>query len=259
VKFLSYFSIQALVLISVISLANAQENKESKGKIDKRCLIFNGFTGLSVPGNDLVKDYGTFGEIGGGVMFQSKSKWLFGLDFSYFFGNGVKKDPVANLRNEEGQIIGNNGSYATFKVFQRGFQFPHLKFGRTFALRKNPIQNSFGGLTLISGIGWFQHWTYIQDLSKKTPQFSKDYINGYDRMTNGPSVGFWVGYLFIPNRSKINFHLEGGYFASFTKTKRYDFANNFLPNEKRVDSMVQLRLRICFTVRSKAEEEYYYY
>ena len=81
-KFLSYFSIQALVLISVISLANAQENKESKGKIDKRCLIFNGFTGLSVPGNDLVKDYGTFGEIGGGVMFQSKSKWLFGLEAS---------------------------------------------------------------------------------------------------------------------------------------------------------------------------------
>ena len=247
-----------LCLTFKFSMIFSQEKKNVPLRIDKRCLVFSGFAGIALPGDDLSKDYGTYGEIGGGILYQSRTKWLIGLEGSYFFGNGVKTDPVSNLRNAEGSIVGNDGSYATFKIFQRGAQFPLLKFGKTISLKKNPRHNKLGGLTLMGGGGWFQHWTYIQDLSKKTDQFSERYIDGYDRLTNGPGFGAWVGYIFLPTSSKINFHLEGGYFVSFTERKRYDFANNLPAGQKRTDSFFQLRLKICFTVRSKAEDEFYY-
>ena len=254
--------VKTAVLLTVafisFNLLAQDKKKEAVGE-SKRCLIFSGFAGLSVPGADLARDYGSFGEIGGGILYQSKTKWLIGIDLAYLFGNTVTNDPVANLRNEEGNIIGNNGSYATFKVFQRGFNLPIIKLGKTIPLRKNPKYNTHGGLTLMAGGGWLQHWTYIQDLSKKTDQFSKDYIDGYDQLRNGPGFGGWIGYIFLPEKSKLNFHLEGGYFAGFTEKKRYDFANNIPAGQKKTDSMLQLRLRICFTIRSKAEEEYYYY
>jgi hypothetical protein len=236
-----------------------QEKKEGTSDEQKRCVIFSGSTSLCLPQKDLANEFGTMGEIGASIMYQSQTRWLMGLDFGYFFGNSVKNDPIANLRNEDGNVIGNNGSYATFKIFMRGFQFPLLKFGKTIALSKNPVHNTFGGLTLLAGAGWLQHWTQIQDLSKKTPQFSEDYIDGYDRLTSGTGFGAWVGYIYLPAKSKLNFHLEGGYFLASTQTRRYNFSTNTPPGEKRVDGIMQLRLRICFTVKSKTENEFYYY
>jgi len=236
-----------------------QDKKAEQVREQKRCVIFSGLAGLCLPQGDLGNDYGTIGEIGASVMYQNKNRWLMSVDFGYFFGNTVKKDPIENLRNADGNVIGNDGSYATFKIFHRGFQFPLIKFGKTIPLVKNPKNNTLGGLTLLAGAGWLQNWTYIQDLSKKTPQFSKDYIKGYDRLTSGPGFGAWVGYIYLPTKSKLNFHLEGGYFVASTENRRYDFSTNTPSGKNRIDGMIQLRLKICFTVKSKAEEEFYYY
>ena len=236
-----------------------QVSAQGKDSLRTRCLIFSGFAGFSSPGGDLAKDYGNYGELGGGILYQAKSKVLIGLDFSYFFGNAVKNDPVPNLRDPNGNIIGVDGSYAVFKVFQRAFQFPMIKAGKTFSLTANPKKNILGGITAMAGAGWFQHWTYIQDLSKKTPQFSGDYIDGYNRMASGPSFGAWIGYLYLPASGNINFHVEAGYFQAFTKSRRFDFSTATPAGGNRVDSMLQLRLRICFTVRSRPEETFYYY
>lgn len=224
-----------------------------------RVLLFSGFAGVGVPSRDLAKDYGTYGEIGAGIWYKSGSDWLFGVDFSYLFGNGVKNDPVPNLRDKDGNIIGTNGSYATFKVFQRGYQFPLIKFGKVFSFKKIHQSNMLGGATLTGGAGWFQHWTYIQDLSKKTPQFSQDYLDGYDRLTGGPCYGIWLGYLYLPVSGKVNYHLELGYQMAQTKIQRYDFARNLPAGGQRTEALLQAGLRICFSVRSRPQDTYYYY
>lgn len=221
--------------------------------------MFSGYGGYSIAMGQLADDYGAMGEMGGGIMFQNKKRWIMGLDYSYFFGTAVKKDPVPNLRTPEGFIIGTNGSYASFEVLQRGFMFPMLKFGRTFAIGKKSKFNDLGGLTVMAGGAWLQHWTLIQDKSKKTPQFSESYLVGYDKLRSGPGVGGWIGYLYLPDHGKINFHLEAGYFLAFTQTKRYDFAYATPPGKKFTDGLLQLRLRICFSIRSRPEETYYYY
>jgi hypothetical protein len=247
------------VLLLVLQAFGQQKADQIENGADKRCLIFAGFAGAVFPQFDLANDYGTYGEIGGSIFYQSRTKWIMGLEGGYLFGGGVKKDPVPNLRDFNGNIIGNNGSYAVFKVFQRAFLLPMVKIGKTIPLRKNPKLNTLGGLTAIGGFGWLQHWTFIQDQSKKTPQFSKEYIDGYDRLTGGLGAGLWLGYIFLPVKSKLNFHLEAGYFLARTEVKRFDFAQNLPAGQKRLDGIIQLRFKICFTIRSKSQDEYYFY
>jgi len=224
-----------------------------------RCVLFTGYGGWSISAGDLKNDYGGMGEIGGGVMFQNRKKWIIGLDFSYFFGTVVKKDPIPNLRTPEGYVIGTNGSFASFEVYQRGFMFPTFKIGKTFWPGKPSKYNGLGGITAMIGGAWLQHWTYIRDQSKKTPQFSEAYLDGYDKLRSGPGFGAWLGYLYLPEHGKINFHLEAGYFMAYTKTRRYDFAYSTPPGQKFTDGLLQIRLRICFAIRSRPEETYYYY
>ena len=215
--------------------------------------------GASIPQGDLALDYGTYGELGACLLYKSKTNWLAGLEFAFLFGSGVKKDPVPNLRTPDGQVVGTDGVYATFKVFQRGFMFPILKFGKVIPLVAKPIHNKLGGLTLMAGSGWIQHKTYIQDLSKTVPQLSENYQIGYDRLTSGLGVGGWIGYLYLAEQGRINFQIEAGYFQGFTKARRYDFTTQTKSDQVRKDGLIQLRLRLSFTIRSRPEETYYFY
>jgi hypothetical protein len=236
--------------------AMPQDSVQGSGQ---RILMFSGFAGLCVPGMDLKQDYGSYGEIGGAIQYQAKNRLFFSLEYGYLFGSGVKNDPVANLRDEDGQIIGSNGSYAGFQVYQRGFTFPMLKLGYTINLNKKAVWNTLGGLNVSAGGGYFGNWTYIQDISKKTPQFQDQYREGYERYRAGPGFGFWIGYLFLPESGKINFHAEAGYCRFFMETKRYDFLNMEPAGLKKNDSIFQVRLKICFTIRSRPQETFYYY
>lgn len=244
-------------IFGFIHFSQSQSTEVSNNEM--RCLMFNGFGGWSISTGDLKNDYGGMGEMGGGLLYQNQKKWLFGLNFSYFFGSNVKKDPIPNLRTPDGGVVGTDGSFATFEVFQRGFMFPMVQLGKTFWPGKPSKFNSLGGITAMIGGAWFQHWTHIRDLSKKTPQFSGSYLDGYDKMRSGPGFGAWLGYLYLPEHGKINFHLEAGYFLALTQTKRYDFAYSTPPGKKFTDGLMQIRLRICFAVRSRPEETYYYY
>lgn len=258
--FLSFF-----LLLLVVGLfctpAYAQIVSKADSSTDKRIRVFivHGNAGLSQPTGDLANDYGSYGEIGGGIHILNKRRWIFGLEGAYFFGNGVKKDPVPNLRNSDGTITGTNGSDAVFKVFQRATSFPVLRVGKVFPLSAKFSQRNLGGISVLAGGSWFRHWTYIQDLSKKTPQFTEDYRIGYDRLSGGPAAGFWIGYLSIPAYRKLNFHFEIGYQHAFTTTYRYDFAYSTPAGKKRSDGLFQLRFKICFTSKSRSEETVYYY
>jgi len=237
-----------------------QEKKvEGTKDLEARVLMFNGFASFTVPFGNLSRDYGNYGEIGGGIQYQTKKKWIMGLEGGYFFGNGVKKDPVENLRTADGNIIGSDGSDASFKVFQRGTNLPALRFGKTFNVWNSEKNNSLGGLTALAGVSWFRHWTYIQDISKKTAQFSDEYRKGYQRLSGGPALSAWIGYLYLPESNKLNLHLEAGFTKSFTKSQQYNFVENLPAGAKRNDSFFQIRLRICFIVKSRSEETVYYY
>jgi len=222
--------------------------------------MMGGFAGLAQPSGNLSLDYGSFGEAGGSIHYLNRKRILFGLEGGFLFGGGVKKDPVPNLRNPDGTITGSDGSDAVFKVFQRGSIAPAIRlgylFGQGWPMKKG---NRLGGVSLTGGIAWMRHYTYIQDLSKKTPQFSDQYRVGYDRLATGPAAGIWLGFLYLSDHNLANLQLELGYLAGFTRTARYNFANGTPAGQERRDNLIQLRLKWYFTVRSRAEDTSYFY
>jgi hypothetical protein len=224
-----------------------------------RVLMFSGFASPVLPMGNLANDYGMFGEVGLGIQYMTKSKLIFGIEGAYLFGNGVKKDPVPYLRSGDGTVTGTDGSDAVFKVFQRGVNFPSLRAGKVWGLPYLKKRRNEGGFSFQLSTGWFRHWTYIQDQSKKTPQFSEEYKKGYDRLASGPTLGGWLGFLSLPDGGKLNFQAELGYTHAFTKTNRFDFSTQEAAGKKRSDGLLQIRFRICFSVKSRAENTVYYY
>jgi hypothetical protein len=230
---------------------------QSKTPDPQRVLLFWGQAGISMPSGDLAKEYGAFGDIGMGSALQTKTKWYVSLEGAYLFGNSVKNDPIPNLRTPDGTVIGVDGNDAGFKIYQRGIQLPTLRLGKTFSLKQKV--NTQGGLTLIAGTGWMEHWTFIEDITRKTPQFAVQYRKGYDRRAGGLNAGLWLGYMYLPEANRLNFHAEFGYSHGFTYTYRYNFATGQPAGQARQDGLWQLRFRICFTVRSRSGNTEYYY
>ena len=249
-----------LCLLNPLFGQNSAGIRDSLRKNKQRCLIFSGFAGLAQPARDLAADYGSFGQAGGCIEYVSKSGFMAGTEAAYLFGGTVKKDPIPNLRNPDNTITGTNGSDAVFKVFQRGSIGPVLRLGYCHRAKKPFFKNNHdGGFTLNASLGWLRHFTYIQDISKKTPQFSDQYRIGYDRLATGLLTGLWVGYLFIPEHRGLNLHFELGYGAGFTRTARYSFSDGLPAGTKRNDNLFQARLKVCFTVRSRSENTVYFY
>jgi hypothetical protein len=255
------------IFLLLVFLAGAAEGQQTtvpgNGSLPSnpiRCLMLGGYAGLAHPSGKLAEDYGSFGEAGGSIQYLSKSRLLLSLDGGFLFGGSVKKDPVPNLRNPDGTISGSDGRDAVFKVFQRGSTVPFLRLGYLFK-ENRPFKrgNRMGGYSISAGAGWLRHFTYIQDISKKTAQFSDQYRIGYDRLATGPSAGLWLGYLYLADHNRLNLQLELGYLAGFTQTARYNFVSGIPAGTKRRDDLIQLRLRLYFTVRSRDENASYYY
>lgn len=225
-----------------------------------RCLMLGGYAGLSHPIGQLAEDYGSFGEAGGSIQYLTKNRMLFALDGGFLFGSAVKKDPVPNLRNPDGTVSGSDGRDAVFKVFQRGSTVPCLRLGYLFQ-ENRPFKkgNRLGGYSVSAGAGWLRHYTFIQDISKKTPQFADNYRVGYDRLATGPAAGIWLGYLYLADHNRLNLQFEIGYLAGFTQTARYNFVSGVPAGSPRRDNIIQIRLKLYFTVRSRDENASYYY
>ncbi len=258
---LRYLLLLAVILSSSVSAAfSGNGTGDSLLKNRQRCLIIGGYAGLAQPGGDLSSDYGSIGEAGGSIQLLTKTGFLLGLEGGFLFGGNVKKDPIPNLRNPDGTVSGTDGNDAVFKVFQRGSLVPVLRIGYRIPQQKPWIRgNQLGGITICGGSGWLRHYTYIQDLSKKTPQFSDNYRIGYDRLATGLFSGLWLGYLYLADHGRINLHFEMGYGMGFTKTARYSFVDGSPAGQSRRDDLFQLRLKLCFAVKSRAENTVYFY
>jgi hypothetical protein len=238
----------------------AIEANDSLKNSGVRCLMIGVYAGLAQPYGQLSEDYGSFGEVGGSMMFMNRSRLLFGLDGGFLFGSDVKKDPIPNLRNPDGSVSDGDGRDAIFRVFQRGTTVPGLRFGYVFP-ESRPFRksNRLGGYSIAGGVSWLRHYTYIQELSKKTPQFSDQYRVGYDRLVTGPALGIWLGYLFLAHHNRINLQLEAGYLHGFTKTARYSFVDGEPAGVNRNDNLLQVKLKFFFSLRSIEENATYYY
>ncbi len=234
----------------------AQGEKGEKRNNPRYILVHLSYS-FQNPGADLSNRYGWNNTTGLGLDYLSGENWIFGAQVDYLYGSRVKQDVLSTLRNEDGDIIGNNRSIANIRLTQRGWN-ANVLFGKLIPFRK---ENRLLGLRATAGVGILQHKIRIQqDPASLVPQTTGDYRTGYDRMSNGLAFTEFIGIQKISKNRTINFIFGVEMVQGFTQNRReWDFDKNAKDENKYFDFLIggKLAWTIPFEIAAKGEDIFY--
>lgn len=213
--------------------------------------------GYKIPGGDLGERFGASSEIGLSFFMKTETNLLYGVDWTYIFGNEVKDLDFTNgFRDSQGSILANNGLYSEVYFTERGFTLT-AKIGKIIPVF-NPNPNS--GIMVLVGAGFLQHKIKIEDRFQEVPLLSSDkYYQGYDRLSNGFLLTEFIGYRLLSNRKLIN--LFGGFefTQGFTKNRReINFDTGVKDTTKRIDLQMGIRIGFSLPLYKQITHDYYY-
>ena len=216
-------------------------------------LISVNFAGQK-PFGDMKDRFGENLSIGGSLLFKSRLKWTVGVEGAYFFGRNVKENVVAQMKTNENFVIDNEGFPADLRITERGFN-SYLVLGRLFPkLGHNP--NS--GLLINVGFGYLQHKIKLYDASQKIAAVKGDMAKGYDRLSGGPAMEQFIGYLFLSGNRLVNFIAGFEFHEAYTKSYRGFNYDTGLPDTKqRKDFLIGFRIAWVLPLYKRTQDFYY--
>jgi hypothetical protein len=211
------------------------------------------------PLGNLKTRFGPAAEASLGGYLKTSDNWLWMLEGGYIFSNRVKENSIDNLISPDGQIIGKNGGYADIKIFMRALRLPTLWFGRIIPMPIKNVSTDYSGLAPSIGLGFFQHWIHIQDITQTVYQLEPPYKYGYDRMANGPLISASLAYWFFHKSDPLRGRLAIEYAWAPTQNQRYDYSNNNMPTGIRNDRFFNIKLSWVIAIKQKLGEDSYYF
>jgi hypothetical protein len=247
---------RALIFIFILAfnvpcLAQRYGNQRSnEGKLMLLNLVFGGHT----PGADLADRFGRNLSLGGGFDFVTAKSYILGVQSTFFFGDEVKQDVLAPLRNDDGFIFGDNGAPSEISLKERGLSID-AHIGKIIGIGGTSLRS---GIRLTAGAGFFQHKIRIQDDPVAPVSIlNKQYKKGYDRLSNGFVLTQFIGYQHLSNNRRINFLAGFEFSQAFTESRRsFNFDTRMKENEKRLDLLYGIRIgwTLPFYVGENADE-----
>lgn len=214
--------------------------------------------GFQAPLGDMQDRFGGSNVLGGGLeTISNKSRQFWGLDANYFFGNNVKEDVLTQLRSADGNIIGINGEAGDVSLKERGY-FIGIHGGKIFSTTDKA--SSITGIRTQIGVGFMQHKIRVQDNHKNIVPLNKKYLQGYDRLTNGPSIHVAIGYQYDSPYNNFHFKIMGDMMAAFTQSRRdLDYATGTYLDKKRTDILMGINIAYVVMISRTSTEENIYY
>lgn len=211
---------------------------------------------VQIPQGDMAKRFGINANIGSGVLRKTNTNWLFGVDADFLFGNRIVEDSlVSNLATAQGYLLTQAGTYADIRFYERGVA-AFFKFGKVFPI--SPKNNNSGIVGLL-GIGALQHHIKIIDRENSIRQLQGDYLKGYDRLSNGPAVSAYLGYLYLANNKLINFSAGVELLYARTKSRRsLNFDTQTSETKPQNDLLMGARFSWFLPLYRKGGETKYY-
>ncbi len=225
-----------LLFILIGQFGMSQDDKTSFMNIGMTNFSFG--YGIEFPFGDLSDRFGRNLKFTVGAERLTGSNYIFGLEFSYMFGDDVKEDVLTNLKLSNGQILGADNSYAEVFTRERGV-FLGANFGKLFPFGKN----SRSGLRVTGAAGILAHYIRVQDEVRSLPQIENDYLKGYDRLTRGFALREFVGYQHVSSNKRVNFYIGLEFTQGFTTSVRKVNFDTGLPTDqkRRFDGMIGLK------------------
>ena len=220
------------------------------------CPIIGMSYGYQFPLGDLQQRFRSNSSLGLDILFKTRKNLLFGAEGRFFFSEEPKETNMLDSIATSGNfIISTDGYPAVIKLYERGFSVM-AKAGKVFPIWPN--NNS--GFLVTASAGFLQHKIRIEDISERAPQISKEYVKGYDRLTNGPAVGFSAGYFFMGNQKYLNFFAVGElYYASTRNRRGYNYDQMAADTKLRNDLLAGARIGLMIPFYKKVPNQFYYY
>ncbi|MDD3877879.1 MAG: hypothetical protein PHT69_14755 [Bacteroidales bacterium] len=208
------------------------------------------------PGGDMALRFGSNANVGGGFFLKTKSNFLFNLEGNYLFGEVINEDTLFHqIKTSGGYIVDGDGMYADVRTYERGFTIM-AKAGRIFRIFND---NPNSGLALMIGGGFLQHKIRIENPGQTVPQINGDYKMGYDKLTNGPALSQYLGYVHYSDKRIFNFSFGFEFTQAFTKAYRnYDFDYMGKDLRSRIDLLYGIKLSWMIPFNKRIPKNFYY-
>lgn len=242
-----------LLFICLISLmqSNAQSVKDSSFRIIMTGVHFCG----QLPQNNMAQRFGPNLSAGVDLFWKTKRNFLFGIEGSYFWSKNVREDVVASMKNSDGFITDNEGYPADLRTTERGWNFD-AKVG---VIIPKTGHNPNSGLFFTIGAGYMQHKVKLYDANQKIAAIKGDLAKGYDRLSGGFAVTYFIGYQYLSNNRIANFSFGVEMYQGFTKSFRgFNYDTGLKDTQKRSDVLVGLRFTWLLPLYKRAKDFYYY-
>jgi hypothetical protein len=261
----------ALFLFAMSSLvafgqAVRQEKKMTKNNLHNKLefdSLVPGFTlafsyGYQYPGGDLLWRFGPNSNAGASLTYKNNNNVFFMAQWGFIFGKNLRgQNPLDSISTSDGHVIDKEGKAADVRIFERGFTLS-ISAGKIFNTFLSPNKNS--GLLLTGGLGYLQHKFKIYDNGSRTPQLTKEYLKGYDRLTSGIAITEFIGYWFMSKNQYVNFYGGFEFTQGFTKSRRsWDYNLMRADTESRIDLLSGLRIGWIIPLYKKNAATKYYY
>lgn len=254
-----YFISSAIMVLCFSFVGQAQQDYSEFALNRGNGILYHFSYGYNLPGADMKRRFGNYFGVGSGLgVITDKGNWQLGLDFNYFFGNQVAENPLSNLLNDQGFLIGNDREYADIQLRMRGF-YVGAFLGKLIGVG---LPNPRSGIRLTVSGGLFQHKIRIQDDPVRfVPQISDEYEKGYDRLTYGLGITQFIGYQLLSSNKRLNFFAGVEFTQAFTSGRRgFNFDTRTSDAGSRLDLNTGFRAGwiLPFYVGRRASEEIYY-
>jgi hypothetical protein len=214
--------------------------------------------GWCIPVSDMAKRFGQFTTVGLDFLYKNPKGLLFGANAHFLFGSNVKEtNMLEGILTSGDFLIGADGTLYDVRYQLRGFN-GDVRLGKLFSVW-GPNQNSGPFLTL--GLGFLQHKIRLEyQRNANIPQLTKDYIKGYDRLSNGAYVIPAIGYSFLSNNRRINFFAQVEYLMAQTQNRRsFNYDQNAGDPSKRNDGIFALKVGWIIPLYERKPDEFYFY
>lgn len=249
----------ANALLLLVNNVGAQVNPKDSAVFIPMIAISGG---ANMPGSDLAKRFGLNANVGADFWIKNKKGWMYGVECHYLFGRAVKEtailDSIMTKPNSDGNkyVISKDGKLTNPRLWERGAE-THLQVGK---LLVNAGPNPNCGFFAMVGIGMLYHKIRIEDIGNNSPQLSKEFRKGYDRLTYGISTSQMIGYLYMHDKKYFNFFVGLEAIEGFTKNRRgYNYDTRSYDTQNRLDNLFGFKAGLIIPLYKKVPNEFYYY
>jgi hypothetical protein len=231
--------------------SNAQSVKDSSFRIIMTGVHFCG----QLPQNNMAQRFGPNLSAGVDLFWKTKRNVLFGIEGSYFWSKNVREDVVASMKNSDGFITDNEGYPADLRTTERGWNFD-AKVGM---ILPKTGHNPNSGIFFTIGAGYMQHKVKLYDANQKIAAIKGDLAKGYDRLSGGFAVTYFIGYQYLSNNRIANFSFGVEMYQGFTQSFRgFNYDTGLKDTQKRSDVLLGLRFTWLLPLYKRAKDFYYY-